>query len=211
MDYLRSKVLFNNLYNLHALLISKDYYLVTLTLKSGPDLKFIIVNSITVSRTLIGLFIFMDIPENVLLILCLWAGFSDFLDGFLARRLSQSSKIGAQLDQFADKFFHIMVFLLLYHRGDIHLSFLILFLTREIAIIILRFTSLSSKNSNSLGKIKTAFSYSLILLVLLKDYIIQFLPYDITLTSFEILIVIIGFLSLALSLRPSLFTTNNSR
>lgn len=160
---------------------------------------------------LIGLFIFMDIPENVLLILCLWAGFSDFLDGFLARRLSQSSKIGAQLDQFADKFFHIMVFLLLYLRGDIHLSFLILFLTREIAIIILRFTSLSSKNSNSLGKIKTAFSYSLILLVLLKDYVIQFLPYDITLSSLEILIVIIGFLSLTLSLSPSLFTTNNSR
>lgn len=66
-------------------------------------------NLLTLSRILVSpliLYAFDSVP--MLVALGLFASLTDFLDGFLARRLDQRSRLGAVLDPIADKLFILM-------------------------------------------------------------------------------------------------------
>lgn len=63
------------------------------------------------------------------------AGFSDALDGFLARAFNWQSRLGAILDPLADKALLIFVFLSLAHRGMIPVWLAILVVVRDIVIL----------------------------------------------------------------------------
>jgi len=65
--------------------------------------KGIIVNIITVSRAVVVIPIFFIDNFYFLFIVTVWAGFSDFLDGYLARKWQETSAFGVRLDQYADK------------------------------------------------------------------------------------------------------------
>lgn len=65
-----------------------------------------IANSITVSRILLSLFLFVFSPSSSLFaVFYLLCGATDVLDGFIARILHTESKLGAYLDSIADLFF----------------------------------------------------------------------------------------------------------
>lgn len=86
--------------------------------------------------------------------------FTDWLDGFLARRLNQMSAFGAFLDPVADKFLVCASLLVLVHlrRADVFVALIIV--GREIAISALRewMAQIGASRSvavHMLGKIKT--------------------------------------------------------
>ena len=103
------------------------------------------------------------------------AAWSDFLDGFLARKYSITSNLGALLDLLADKVLvsSILIFLVFY-TGNIYLLILTtIIILREISISSLRLflvssgVEISNITPDNYGKIKTflqMFSLSLLLI-----------------------------------------------
>ena len=103
------------------------------------------------------------------------AAWSDFLDGFLARKYSITSKLGSLLDLLADKVLvsSILIFLVFY-TGNIYLLILTtVIVVREISISSLRLflvssgVEISNVSPDKFGKLKTflqMFSLSLLLI-----------------------------------------------
>ena len=86
--------------------------------------------------------------------------FTDWLDGFLARRLNQMSAFGAFLDPVADKFLVSASLLVLVHLGRADVFVALIIIGREIAISALRewMAHIGASKSvavHMLGKIKT--------------------------------------------------------
>jgi len=126
------------------------------------------VNFITFSRIAVLFFTVHFNHPMFLLFAISWAAFSDFLDGFLSRRLNCVTKFGRQFDQVADKVVTVYFFLLLYFNQEIHLWFIILFFAREMVILPGRALGLFSKDSNVLGKLKTILVYFFIIVIYLN-------------------------------------------
>jgi cardiolipin synthase (CMP-forming) len=86
--------------------------------------------------------------------------FTDWLDGFLARRLNQMSAFGAFLDPVADKFLVSASLLVLVHLGRTDVFVALIIIGREIAISALRewMAQIGASRSvavHMLGKVKT--------------------------------------------------------
>lgn len=137
-----------------------------------------LLNAITLSRILcailIYLFLFLKSQYLIALLLFGIASFSDFLDGYLARKTNSVSVLGEILDPIADKL--LIVFVLIGLSINLN-SFLIGFISaviisREIWVAALR--DINSRNNQSdmtkvtfLAKIKTAIQMLAILMYLL--------------------------------------------
>lgn len=85
---------------------------------------------------------------------------TDWLDGFLARRLNQTSAFGAFLDPVADKFLVCASLLVLVHLGRANVFVALIIIGREIAISALRewMAQIGASRSvavHMLGKVKT--------------------------------------------------------
>ncbi len=89
------------------------------------------------------------------------AALTDWFDGFLARRLNQTSAFGAFLDPVADKLMVTAALLILVELARLNAAVALVIVGREIAISALRewMAQIGASKSiavNSLGKIKTA-------------------------------------------------------
>ena len=85
---------------------------------------------------------------------------TDWLDGFLARKLNQTSSFGAFLDPVADKFLVCASLLVLVHLHRVHVLVALIIIGREIAISALRewMAQIGANRSvavHMLGKLKT--------------------------------------------------------
>ena len=85
---------------------------------------------------------------------------TDWLDGYLARRLNQTSAFGAFLDPVADKFLVVASLLVLVHLGRADVFVALIIVGREIAISALRewMAHIGASKSvavHMLGKVKT--------------------------------------------------------
>jgi CDP-diacylglycerol--glycerol-3-phosphate 3-phosphatidyltransferase len=85
---------------------------------------------------------------------------TDWLDGYLARKLNQSSAFGAFLDPVADKFLVCSALIVLVHLGRVHALIALVIIGREIAISSLRewMAQIGAARSvavHMLGKLKT--------------------------------------------------------
>jgi CDP-diacylglycerol--glycerol-3-phosphate 3-phosphatidyltransferase len=85
---------------------------------------------------------------------------TDWLDGWLARKLNQTSSFGAFLDPVADKFLICAALLVLLELGRVHAIVALVIIGREIAISALRewMATIGAGRSvavNMLGKLKT--------------------------------------------------------
>ena len=85
---------------------------------------------------------------------------TDWLDGYLARKLNQSSAFGAFLDPVADKFLVSASLLVLVHLGRVDVFVALIIIGREIAISALRewmahIGASRSVTVHMLGKLKT--------------------------------------------------------
>ena len=102
------------------------------------------------------------------------AGITDSLDGYFARKFSQTSKLGAFLDPVADKLMVAAALLLLVQmkRADAVLAFIIV--GREIAISALRewmakIGQAKSVAVNTVGKLKTTAQLTALIALLLYE------------------------------------------
>ncbi len=104
------------------------------------EVLFNVPNSLTLLRLILTFVIvymlFSGYSRVSITVIFVVAALTDTLDGFLARRLKQTTKIGARLDQVIDRIFGVMVVLslgayfLIYTHEEIIILFLIL--SREI-------------------------------------------------------------------------------
>lgn len=113
---------------------------------------------------LVPFFIVHYIPKDNVIInlavaaLFLFFGFTDFLDGFFARKYSQETQIGAALDHLADKFLTFSAYVALVAIGKMEYFWAILLIGREFFVMGLREVALENDiqiHVSSWGKLKT--------------------------------------------------------
>ncbi len=107
------------------------------------------------------------------------AAFTDWLDGYLARKLNQTSAFGAFLDPVADKLMVTAALIVLVKLGYVDAIIAFIIIGREIAISALRewMAQLGSSKSiavSMIGKVKTTFQMIAILLLLYHESVLGF-------------------------------------
>lgn len=85
--------------------------------------------------------------------------FTDFLDGFIARRQNSGSDLGMALDPLADQCLVLPIIWALYWYGSIALFPPLLLTMREIMMVLLRFFAKKNIPANILGKAKVTAEY----------------------------------------------------
>jgi cardiolipin synthase (CMP-forming) len=96
-------------------------------------------NLLTLLRICLAPFLVAAILEShyvLSLVLFLAAGFTDALDGLLARALKQRSMLGHYLDPVADKLLLSTVFLVFLHKSLIPVTVAVLVFGRDVAILL---------------------------------------------------------------------------
>jgi CDP-diacylglycerol--glycerol-3-phosphate 3-phosphatidyltransferase len=99
--------------------------------------------------------------------------FTDFLDGYYARKLNQASRLGAALDHIADKFLTNSTLIALLAIHKIYFYWVILFVGRDLFIMGLRQIALENNFTlpvDYLGKVKTACMMILLSWIILNPY-----------------------------------------
>ena len=163
------------------------------------------INFITFSRILLAAIIFMLLMSSdgylIALFLFYIAGFTDWLDGYLARKYNAVSQLGEVLDPIADKILIVFVFFGLAVNLSSYLIgfFASLIITREIWVGALR--DLNARNNKSdatkvtfLAKIKTTIQLFTISIYLLA------------LTLNNMILIVIGDVFLLISLIITFYT-----
>ncbi|MDR2841949.1 MAG: CDP-diacylglycerol--glycerol-3-phosphate 3-phosphatidyltransferase [Spirochaetaceae bacterium] len=89
------------------------------------------------------------VPYICLLVLLALVEFTDFLDGYFARKLKQVSDLGKLLDPFADAFLHVSIFITFAVTLQMHFIACVLIFYREFAMLFLRMISI--KNGIAVG------------------------------------------------------------
>ncbi len=110
--------------------------------------------------------------EEVALLIFVMAGATDAVDGRLARRLNQTTRLGQYLDPIADKLMLSTLFLTATHIGLVPFYVTVLVFARDIGILVisvLLFTTGTMRNfqPSAMGKANTLFQIFTVLLVLI--------------------------------------------
>ena len=110
--------------------------------------------------------------EEVALLIFVMAGATDAVDGRLARRLNQTTRLGQYLDPIADKLMLSTLFLTATHIGLVPFYVTVLVFARDIGILvisILLFTTRTMRNfqPSTMGKANTLLQIFTVLLILI--------------------------------------------
>ena len=145
-------------------------------------MPFNVPNLVTLSRIiliplLIGIYYmpFSEETQNIAATtVFIFAGITDWLDGYLARRLNQMSAFGAFLDPVADKLIVAAALLALLYLNRVDMSVALIIIGREIAISALREWMAKVGQAKSvavafIGKLKTVSQMIAIPLLLYHD------------------------------------------
>ncbi|MGI9338509.1 MAG: CDP-diacylglycerol--glycerol-3-phosphate 3-phosphatidyltransferase [Gammaproteobacteria bacterium] len=107
--------------------------------------------------------VFLLVPggDKIALAVFIFGALTDFIDGFLARKLNRRSQLGAFLDPVADKMLIVSALLVLTADGRAPVVAVIIIICREVAVSALREWAAVSSGGERLsviaaGKIKTA-------------------------------------------------------
>lgn len=143
-------------------------------MSTEPKNKFLLqrtmINAVTLLR-LIALAVLFIHPDSVLiLIVSIWVGLSDYLDGYLARTWQCTTNFGKNLDQWVDKIVAISFLFFYYQLQAIPFWFIVLFILREVFVVLARSMNLLATNSNIYGKVKTFLFYVFIAFLSYKNY-----------------------------------------
>lgn len=135
-----------------------------------PKTSILIVNFLTLSRIIIAILITHFSRIEYLLLAAMWAGISDFADGYLARKLHCETEWGAKFDQYADKIASISFLISLLLLQKVTIFFILILLFREILITLFRKLKWAEGHSSILGKSKTFSLYTFFILSYIEIY-----------------------------------------
>lgn len=135
---------------------------------------FNLANLFTLARLVLAPFIASDILGNRYgraIVLLFAAGFTDVIDGFLARRLQMETSVGAYFDPIADKILLSVIYVSLGLAGAIPWWMVAVVFGRDVLILAmaaygLLFTSLRKFPPSVWGKISTFFQIAAALVVM---------------------------------------------
>jgi phosphatidylglycerophosphatase A len=161
-------------------------------------IKISLVNLITLSRILLACLIIYIDSKNLILYLTIWVAFSDFFDGFLARKWNVVTSFGAKFDQYADKIASVIFLFHFLQQKQLSIFFVSLVLLRELLIVIFRYYKCSYTQSNFISKTKTFFLY-ILFIFLSSQHIFASLGFDIKKTL-QILVIFSSWLSFLLTI-----------
>ncbi|MFO0804677.1 MAG: CDP-alcohol phosphatidyltransferase family protein [Gemmataceae bacterium] len=128
-----------------------------------------IPNGLTLSRLVAGL-AFPVLPIGWRIPLIVLAAATDFLDGYLARRISANSTAGRWLDPLADKVFVLCLISTLIAEGVLAPAWAAALLARDVLVVVAtvvvglrgRRAELSAMKPRPLGKLTTALQFTLL-------------------------------------------------
>jgi cardiolipin synthase (CMP-forming) len=131
-------------------------------------------NLVTLARLVLAPFVASDILHGRYgraIILLFAAGFTDVIDGFLARRLQVSTRVGAYFDPIADKILLSVIYVSLGVAGALPWWMVAVVFGRDVLILAmagygLLFTSLRKFPPSVWGKISTFFQIAAALVVM---------------------------------------------
>ena len=133
-----------------------------------------LINGLTISRIIIGLPIIIALKNDrndIFILLLLIGAFTDYFDGYLARKYNHQSVLGARLDPLADKILLLGPMIWLVHENLVPLWAIWLIISRELVITSWRSDKTSGGPASIQGKYKTTFQFtSIILLLWPKDW-----------------------------------------
>ncbi len=136
-------------------------------------------NTLSVIRLLVvPLFVWLFLSGNIIvaIILFVFGGATDVIDGYIARKFNCSSALGKILDPLADKALQLSAFVCLYIRDYIPLWMVIAYVAKELstvigALIIFKKSKFVVK-SNYFGKLATVIVFAAVFVIaLFKDSI----------------------------------------
>lgn len=138
---------------------------------------------LTFSRIILIPFFLLITPQSPLLGIAIFliASATDFLDGYLARRLGQITKFGMIIDPIADKFLVISALILLVDMVRLSAWVAIIIIVREFLVTGLRAVALSKDiviPAETGGKLKTVAQMAAIILLLLPGSVVDIDFYD---------------------------------
>lgn len=161
----------------------------------------ILIHAITISRLLLALSVLFVHSDSYYLGISIWSAFTDFFDGHLARRLKITSVLGERLDQIADKVFHVAMLILLLTLQLSTTYFVVLFVLREVVIVISRYSGMAPSSSAALGKWKTVITYFYIIYLFGMWYLYQENSFVLLSRTMEVIILVMSYTSLILSVK----------
>ena len=142
-------------------------------LKNIPNILSVI--RICLVFVFIALFFALEKPYAALIIF-LVAGATDVVDGYLARRNNWVSNLGKILDPFADKLMQCTVLICLFIKSYIPLWFMLIYILKELATLILGFVVIKRRSvavvSKWYGKFTVCLFYATIAVsMIFKDWL----------------------------------------
>lgn len=102
---------------------------------------------------------------DIALIIGIIAGVTDFLDGFLARKLNQITELGKMLDPIADKVFIGIIGIVLLIKETMPMWFFILIVGRDLLILLAGLFAKRKKNITMTSTFEGKVTYTIILIV----------------------------------------------
>ena len=162
-----------------------------------------IPNFLTLYRLLVGLCLplvwIVSHSYKLIFFLILTAGISDFLDGYLARKLKSCTMMGRILDPIADKVFINVAFIWLFYLKKIPALLVGIVLAKDISLaigailLVIRFKNRLQLSPRFLGKASTA--VQLVFLVIFIVHSFFSLPITFLLKPFLLLVYVFTLLS----------------
>jgi len=133
----------------------------------------------------------MDYKAEIVLGIVVIGGFTDYVDGLIARKQGMTSPFGAILDYTADKVFVLSVLFVLSIAGDLPAWITFVFIFREIIVMGIRLYASHQSitiSASPIGKLKTTMIFLAIILLLMKISYADYVFY------FAVLLAIVSFL-----------------
>ncbi|SCA58606.1 Uncharacterized protein AB751O23_AG_00120 [Chlamydiales bacterium SCGC AB-751-O23] len=161
--------------------------------------SFLISNFLSVLRCPLA-FLFLKKNICVRLFALTFALITDFLDGFIARKFSATSKLGAILDPLMDRFFVLFVGSILFFEKQLDISDLLFLVSRDVFLVVVGLYFCLTKGfkhiiieSTYFGKITTVSQFLVLFALTYDDSFLPSFTYPIflglgLLTALEVLI-----------------------
>ena len=100
---------------------------------------FNIPNVLTITRIAITPLIIYLTLQNQLIIVCIlifFSSFTDWLDGYIARRFNQFTRLGELLDPISDRIYILALLFIVYYLEALHILLIVLIILRELIMTI---------------------------------------------------------------------------